>query len=44
MLVDNEIIHLPADGNPYLVNTRKRHTALNSNKDFDRIHLMFDLL
>lgn len=44
MLVDDEIVHLPAEGDAYLVNTKKRHTALNSNKDFDRIHLMFDLL
>jgi hypothetical protein len=44
MIVDDEVIHMPADGSAYLVNTTKRHTALNSNKDFDRIHLMFDLL
>jgi hypothetical protein len=44
MIVDDEIIHMPADGNAYLVNTTKRHTALNSNKDFDRIHLLFDLI
>ena len=44
MIVDDEIIHMPADGNAYLVNTTKRHTALNSNQDFDRIHLMFDLI
>ena len=44
MIVDDEVIHMPADGNAYLVDTKKRHTALNSNKDFDRIHLMFDLL
>ena len=44
MIVDEEVIHMPADGNAYLVNTTKRHTALNSNLNFDRIHLMFDLL
>ena len=44
MIVDDEVIHMTADGNAYLVDTKKRHTALNSNKDFDRIHLMFDLL
>lgn len=44
MIVDDEVIHMPADGNAYLVDTKKRHTALNSNQDFDRIHLMFDLL
>jgi len=44
MIVDDEVIHMPADGNAYLVNTTKRHTALNSNLNFDRIHLMFDLL
>ena len=44
MIVDDEVIHMPADGNAYVVDTKKRHTALNSNKDFDRIHLMFDLL
>lgn len=44
MIVDDEVIHMPADGNAYVVNTTKRHTALNSNKDFDRIHLMFDLI
>jgi len=44
MIVDNEVCYLPADGNAYLVDTTKRHTALNSNKDFDRIHLLFDLI
>ena len=44
MIVDDEVFHMPAEGNAYLVNTKKRHTALNSNKDFERIHLMFDLI
>lgn len=44
MIVDNEVCHLPADGNAYLVDTTKVHTALNSNQNFDRIHLLFDLL
>lgn len=44
MILDNEVIHMPADGNAYMVNTTKIHTALNSNLNFDRIHLLFDLL
>ena len=44
MIVDNEVCHLPADGNAYLVDTTKVHTALNSNQNFDRIHLLFDIL
>lgn len=44
MIIDNEIIHMPADGSVYLTNTFKRHTALNANWDFMRLHLVLDLL
>jgi hypothetical protein len=44
MIIDNEVIHMPADGSAYLTNTFKRHTALNANWDFMRLHLVFDLL
>ena len=44
MIVDNEVVFMPADGSAYLVDTTKIHTALNSNLDFERIHLLFDLL
>lgn len=44
MIIDNEVIHMPADGSVYLTNTFKRHTALNANWDFMRLHLVFDLL
>ena len=44
VIVDDEVCRLPADGNPYLVDTTKPHTVLNGNLKFDRIHLIFDLL
>jgi len=44
MIVDNEVVFMPADGSAYLVDTTKIHTALNSNSNFERIHLLFDLL
>ena len=45
LLVDNKALHLPADGNAYLVDTTKQHTALNGNKgEFNRIHIIFNLI
>lgn len=39
LLVDEDRIHLPADGTAYVVNTTKNHTALNCSK-IDRIHIV----
>jgi hypothetical protein len=39
LLVDGEQIHLPADGNDYIIDTTKMHTALNASK-IDRIHIV----
>ncbi len=36
-----EYIHVPADGNLYLLNTKKRHTFLNGSTQ-RRIHLVLD--
>ena len=44
VIVDDEVFRLPANGNAYLVDTTKPHTVLNGNLNFDRIHLIFDLL
>lgn len=45
MIVDNEAFHLPADGNVYLVDTTKQHTALNGELgEFNRIHIIFNLI
>ena len=38
-IVDKEVIQLPADGNYYIVDTTKNHTAINASKK-DRIHLI----
>ena len=39
LLVDEDRIHLPADGTAYVVDTTKNHTALNCSK-VDRIHIV----
>lgn len=37
---DGNLIHIPADGYPYWIDTTKYHTAMNCTLDFDRIHLV----
>ena len=39
LLLDNDRIHLPADGTAYEVDTTVNHTALNCSK-IDRIHIV----
>ena len=39
LLVDEKMIHLPATGEAYVVDTTKMHTALNASKE-DRIHIV----
>ena len=39
LIVDKEIMHLPADGNYYKIDTTKQHTALNGSTE-DRIHIV----
>lgn len=39
LLVDEKMIHLPATGEAYIVDTTKMHTALNASKQ-DRIHIV----
>ena len=39
LLVDEKLLHLPADGSVYTVDTTKMHTALNASKE-DRIHIV----
>ena len=39
MLIENEAIHLPADGSYYIVDTTKKHTAINASLE-DRIHIV----
>jgi len=39
LVVDNEIIRLPADGNVYTVDTTKMHCAVNASWE-DRIHIV----
>jgi len=39
MVIDDKVIRYPADGNYYLVDTTKMHTAVNSSWE-DRIHII----
>ena len=41
-IVDKEVIQFPADGNHYILDTTKNHTAINASKE-DRIHLIGNL-
>lgn len=40
MVVDNEAFHIPADGNYYIIDTTKKHTAINGDFNLERIHLV----
>jgi len=40
---NNEVLHIPADGNLYLVDTIQHHTFLNGSRE-KRIHLVMDNL
>lgn len=39
LLLEDERVHLPADGNSYIIDTTKMHTALNCSK-IDRVHIV----
>lgn len=39
LLLDNERVHLPADGSAYVIDTTKMHTALNCSK-INRVHIV----
>ena len=43
LIIDKEVIHLPADGNHYLIDTTQKHTAINASPEHlreDRIHIV----
>lgn len=44
LIVDKEVMHLPADGSIYIIDTTKYHTAVNASLE-ERIHIMgcFDI-
>lgn len=39
LVVDNKVIRYPADGNYYILDARKEHTAVNASQE-ERIHLI----
>lgn len=39
LIVDNEMIHLPADGNVHIIDTTKNHTAINASTK-NRYHIV----
>ena len=41
-IIDDKIVRYPADGNWYMVDTDKKHTAVNASWE-DRIHLIGNL-
>ncbi len=41
-VVEDKIVRYPADGNYYIVDTTKKHTAVNASWE-DRIHLIGNL-
>ena len=46
LLINKEAIHLPADGNHYLIDTTQKHTAINASPEHlneDRIHIVGSL-
>ena len=42
-IVDEKIVRCPADGNYYIIDTTKKHTAVNASFE-DRIHLLGNLV
>ena len=43
MVIDTESIHIPANGVPYICDTKKFHTALNGTHKLNRVHLVLGL-
>ena len=41
-IVEKEVLHFPADGNYFILDTTKNHTALNASMS-DRLHLIGNL-
>ena len=39
LIVDKEVMHLPADGSIYIIDTTKYHTAVNASLE-ERIHII----
>jgi hypothetical protein len=42
-IVDKKFIQFPADGNHYILDTTKMHTAINASLE-DRIHLIGNII
>lgn len=40
MVENDQLVHIPADGHPYLLDTTQPHLALNGSKDCERIHIV----
>lgn len=40
MVENDKLVHIPADGHPYLLDTTQPHLALNGSKDCERIHIV----
>lgn len=40
LVENNQLVHVPADGHPYIVDTMQPHLALNSSADHERIHIV----
>jgi hypothetical protein len=39
-IIDDKVIRYPADGNYYIVDTTKLHTAVNASSSENRIHIL----
>lgn len=40
LIVNNEVMYLPADGSYYEIDTTHRHTAINGTRNLERIHIV----
>ena len=40
LIIDKNVLHTPANGNYYIVDTTKMHTAVNASQREDRMHIL----
>ena len=43
MVIDNEVLHMPADGTVWITDNTKYHNAFNGGEE-DRVHLVATIL
>jgi len=43
-VVEDNVFHLPANGNSFIIDTTKYHTVFNGSSELERVHLVGSLV